>query len=299
MEMVPVVCSFFLSGTRDAQNQAEMQMLLWKGPEKTPTQTARLTSCPGGLKIGAMVKRAPFHIAMLSLLLSLSTMGCSDDETISEIWPPRIGTVTATVHSHLRVADLQPGIELPDGFQVRVRDGAGDPVVDATVRVWPGGRNPQTMPHDASGRYEIDALVTERIDSVETEYFFEVVSEWLDPQKVVLRVPHAPLTARPDLQAPVNRSEQTIGEDLDIHWNPVPGAECYDIGVREIEFLGNTTIRDCVTTTSATLSGEEARDFSFIRVRARHELGDVNLAMEPYFSAASADAEVEIYFVNP
>lgn len=231
-------------------------------------------------------------------LLAFAQLGCEQEETISETGLPTVGTVTATVSSSFGLQDQSAGVDLPQGLQVTVADGAATPVADAVVRVWPGGRDPQPMAHQAGGLYQIDTL-SGRLDTVETEYFFEVVSEWLEPGTVVLRVPQRGLLTRPVIGVPEEGSEHPVNADLTVSWEPVDGADCYDVLTREHELQHVWDVQvECITETAYIIGADAVRGFSFIRVRARNELGDATFVSDAYHSTAESNAQVRVFLTE-
>lgn len=238
------------------------------------------------------------HICIIVPLLVLLSTGCEKEETISETPLPTMGTVSGSVVSTFGLEDQATGINLPDGLQVRVTDSAGSSVGDAIVRVWPAAHNPETMAHQGRGRYEIDVL-NDRREIVESDYFFEVVSELIEPNTVVLRVPHQPLLQQPVLTAPEESSDHMAGVDLLVSWEVVPGADCYAVSTRNHTLDEWTHQAQCISENSMTILGAQVQEFSFIRVKAIKVLGDEEFVTEPYYSYSSAAAQVRIFLEEP
>lgn len=254
-----------------------------------------MTPGPAAGSIGRMKTPATLAIALAALL---GAVACGPEVTISETDPPVVGRVTARVVSTFAADETEPGVPLPSGLQVFVSDGVGQPLADATVTAWPGGHDPQPMAHQGGGRYELDTL-SGRLVPPEPEYFFEVESEFLDPPRVVLRVPHEHLTEKPEIGIPAPRSEHTTGEALTVQWYPVPGAACYDVGLREHELASWTWVEECVDTTTLALDGELMQQVSFIRVRARLTSGDETFETADFSSQSTSSSEVRIFLVDP
>jgi phage tail protein X len=237
-------------------------------------------------------------LVAVAAILAFAQVGCDREETISETGLPTVGTVTAVVASSFGLEDQGAGVDLPRGLQVTVADGAATPVADAVVRVWPGGRDPQPMAHEAGGLYRIDTL-SGRLDTVEPDYFFEVVSEWIEPGTVVLRVPQTALLTRPVITVPEEGSEHPVNTDLTVSWEPVEGADCYDVLTREHELQHEWDVQvECVVETAYILRAETVQGFSFIRVRAHNELGDETFLSTAYYSTAEADAQVMVFLTE-
>ena len=235
---------------------------------------------------------------LITLATALVLVACEDTASLDETGPALEGSVTARVISTYGVDDTGPGINLPSGLQVFVADGLGQPVVDATVMVYPDGEGGEPMAHQGLGRYELDVL-SGRLDEVDEEYFFEVISEWIYPDRIVLRVPHEVLEERPTIVAPAERSEHERNENLIVRWEGVEGADCYNLSTREHQLEPWELRQECLTDTLASFSGEEVRNFSYIRVRAMRELGDPERLEETFFSRSVSDAQVRIFLVSP
>lgn len=231
-------------------------------------------------------------------LIALVGIGCEKEETVTETGLPTLGTVSARVVSSFGLEDQSTGITLPAGLQVFISDSAGSAVGDALVNVWPAAHNPEPMAHQGNGRYEFDVL-SDRKEVVESDYFFEVVSDWIEPNRVVLRVPHEALTQAPELTSPQDSTDHNGGEELSIRWNDISGADCYSVSTREHTLEDWLHREECITTTSTSIVGEEVHDFSFVRVRAQRSLGDEAYVASPYFSHSYADAQVRIFIEEP
>ncbi len=236
-------------------------------------------------------------ITTLALLI-VCGLGCETNERLNVTGPPQEGAVTARVLSAFGVDDQEIGINLPRGLQIAVVDGLEQPIADAIVSVYPGGRDRRDMAHQGNGIYEIDVL-SDRLEVVEDEYFFEVDSEFIYPEHNVMRVPHEALDQRPTILAPTERSEHPVNENLVVRFEAVPGAEWYDLSIREHILEDWEPLQEDLTDTLAAISAEEAHGFSYIRIRARLALGDEDLETSRYDSRSFAEAQVRIFFVNP
>lgn len=201
--------------------------------------------------------------------------------------------MTARVLSYFRLDDQMVGINLPGGLRVNVTDPLEAPIGDAEVWVWPSARDTEPMSHQGAGRYELDVLSGRR-ETVD-DYFFEVSSEWIVPETVVLRVPHEALTERPTINEPIDGAVHAIGQDIAVRWDEVSGADCYDVGSREHSLEDWTDHEVCITDLVATIPSETSGDSFFIRVRAAWTMGDEAYQTEPFHSRSVADAQVQVY----
>jgi hypothetical protein len=265
-------------------------------PENSHGITIRLTTLATSLDNGKMINRLSVFLLVASS--SIFWQACENDEGIRETEPLTVGSVTARLVSSFSIDDFQLDINLPNGLEVRVLNGENTPIADALVSVYPSGGEPLELAHQGNGAYRVDVL-SGRLEDVESEYFVEVESEALLPSRFVFRVPHEPITERPLIVAPSDRSEQTVGQNLIIRWEPVPGASCYDVGVRSHPLEPWTIREDCLIDTIAAVEADDARDFGYILVRAENENGDPEQTALPYYSRSYTEAEVRIFFVSP
>lgn len=262
--------------------------------------TTQLTSLVARHNNGHM---KPSTTAVLfACLTSLFWLGCEDSAEVKETDPLTAGAVTARIVSSFSVDDPMLAIDLPNGLEVSVRDAANTPIADANVNIYPNGSDPIELAHQGNGLYRVDVL-SGSIEDVADEYFVEVSSELLEaelfaPNPFVMRVPHEAILERPVIVAPTDRSEHLVGENLVIRWQPVEGAACYDVGVRDHELEAWTIVENCVTDTLAAIDGEAAQGFNFILVRAENEVGDQALTTLPYHSRSYSEADVRIFFVE-